>query len=651
MSAVMRDLEELALLSGVETEYVNTFGNVVRASAPALEAVLRARSALLPGEKPLAAIERLREERRHRWLAPVLVARAGESRIDLPFGDGAAPEWILSAESGEVLATGNGSGSFGLIKPLPTGYHCLDAWRGGEKCEALVLAAPARAWRSEERTSRRWAAFAPLYAIHDDLDWGVGDFGVARRLIDVLSKAGASAFATLPLLSAYLDELFDPSPYAPVSRLFWNELFLELDPPDSSDAPAVEALRRSEFLDYQGVAREKRRALEARADAFFDSASQSDRADYEAFAANSLLQRYSAFRALTEQRRSSWREWKDVPRGGEIPAALLEPRRVRYHSWVQWLAARQVEALADYGRSRNCTLFLDFPLGSNADGFDVWNEPQLYRDDIVIGAPPDLSYPQGQNWGFRPLDPDAMRRDRFRHWSACLRQQLQHAGMLRLDHVMSLHRLYWIPEGFAPGDGVYVRYPAHELFAVLAIESHRNRAEIIGEDLGTVPDIIRTLMREHAVDGMYVLQRMLVHHPDSDPPVPLATQVASVNNHDLPPFASFCAATDLEEKVRLGVIPVTRQAAELEKRGRGLSTLRRWLGAETPRSLWRRATAFLLDSPASLVIISLEDLWGELFAQNIPTTSSERANWRHKIRLSVDEIARLELPLGAEVED
>lgn len=629
----------LAGLYGIETSYVNTFGKRVDASEAALEAVLRARSALLDGESIDEAIARRRRELRDEWLPPVVVVRAGSSRLPLPRRRKRVVSWRLFDEEQRLVGEGDDRiGPLNAGVPLAAGYYDLQATSDGDTRTALVISAPRRAYRASS-SDRSWAAFAPLYALRDENDWGIGDLATARRLTDVLAAAGANSLATLPLLSAYLDELFDPSPYAPVSRLFWNEIFLDLGRPSAADAEVVAELRRRELVDYRGVMRLKRAALERRAEEFERSADHAQRAAFERFAASVELRRYARFRALTEMRGVSWREWSDVERGGAIDSIPVDPARLRYHMFVQWLAETQLEQLSAYARQRGCGLFLDFPLGSNSDGFDVWNEPHLYRDDVVIGAPPDLSYPQGQSWGFRPIDPDALRRDRYRHWLACIRQQLRFATRLRIDHVMSLHRLYWIPEGFPPGDGVYVRYPAEELFAILAVESHRFQCEIVGEDLGTVPDIIRKLMRRHSVRGLYVLQRQVVHHPDNAPSLPNARQVASVNNHDLPPFASFLASIDLEEKARLGVIPPERVEAEYAKRRRGIATLRNWLGDADDRELFRRAVMRIARTRAPLVIVSLEDLWGETVAQNVPTTSTNRPNWRHKMQKTVDEIA------------
>jgi 4-alpha-glucanotransferase len=298
-------------------------------------------------------------------------------------------------------------------------------------------------------------------------------------------------------------------------------------------------------------------------------------------------------------------------------------------------------------RDRDCGLYLDFPLGSNAHGFDVWHEERLFVRAAAIGAPPDLAYSTGQNWGFRPPHPDEFRRDGYRHFAACLRQQMQVASVLRLDHVMGLHRMYWVPDGFPPDQGVYVSNHAEELYAVLAIESQRSGCEVVGEDLGTVPATVRSTMKRTGVKRLFVLQRQLAHLLENPPGEIYPEMVASINTHDMHPFAAFWSGADIEEKLDLGVIPAVNRERELQRREEGRRALLAYLtrngflaeGEEEVKTILRATLEWLAGSRASIVLLNLEDLWLETVAQNVPTTTFQRPNWRPRLKRSLEQLA------------
>ena len=227
---------------------------------------------------------------------------------------------------------------------------------------------------------------------------------------------------------------------------------------------------------------------------------------------------------------------------------------------------QQVAALADKMRSGGLGLYLDLPLGVHRLGYDTWCYPDLFVSGASGGAPPDAVFTKGQDWGFPPLHPDHLRASGYQYFIAGLRSHLQRAGILRIDHVMGLHRLFWIPAGMSASSGVYVRYPADELYAVLCLESHRSRSLIVGENLGTVPARVNAAMRRHGVRGTYVVQYEL--QPRSDRPLaPVHRQtVASVNTHDMPPLAAFWKGSELDDLHDLGLFDETAVLREHEKR-------------------------------------------------------------------------------------
>lgn len=701
----LRALRELARLYAIQTAYRDGLGQHQRASPEALMAVLRTLGA--PVERLDDVPGALRERRRARWarvLEPAAVVwdrafqRTGRTRgvaetveLRLPaaedgrlacalrFEDGGVRRWTIAPQqlpvtrAAEVDGTHFSARRLALAEPLPSGYHTLAVVVGSVRHEMLIIAAPRRAYvpgadaaASRGAGGRGWGVFVPLYALHSGRSWGTGDFSDLETLADWLAALGGDVVATLPLLAAFLDEaqassLFEPSPYAPVSRLFWNELFVDVDrAPELERSPAARALlaaadtrhrldvlRRDPLVDYAGAMALKRRVLEPLAAAFFagDSSHSEELARFRE--ASPHLDDYACFRATCERRREPWPAWPTRLHEGRLEARDYDERVRRYHVYVQWLAHRQLGATAEHARARGISLYLDLPLGVHRYGYDVWRERARFAAGVSGGAPPDAFFTGGQDWGFPPLHPEHMRERGYGYTIATLRHHMRIADVLRLDHVMSLHRLFWVPRGLPPREGVYVRYPAHELYAILCLESHRQRTLIVGEDLGTVPQAVRRAMARHAVQRMHVVEFELAPEPEAAlRPAPSAS-VASINTHDMPPFAAFWEDEDIERLEELGLLDPALGGRERARRQRLRAALVRFL--EPTASLETSATAGpvllaclarIAAGPARLVLVNLEDLWLERKPQNVPGTSGEYPNWRRKARYSLEELGR-----------
>lgn len=568
-------------------------------------------------------------------------------QAELRLEDGHLMEWRpqLRAASSEA-----GSGrvhELELPGDLPAGYHELELRFGsGERASVHVISAPSRAWRALEPDDGRWGGFLPLYALETERSWGIGDFGDLGDLAEWVGDLGGSAVGTLPLLATFLDDPFEPSPYSPASRLFWSEVFLEvLQAPGAAEAaalPEVTAapdfqttlaeLRANRLVDYRRVAALKRRALEVVAATVL--AENAGGAGLRAF----LEERpealsYARFRAATE-RYGGWRSWPAAVKSGRLLDAALHPSSVEYHLYVQWAAHEQLGRAAARAANAGTGLYLDLPLGVHADGYDLWRERDLFVHGASTGAPPDPLFTGGQDWGFPPPNPERMRQAGYRYLRECIGNHMRYADWLRLDHVMALHRLYWIPPGCSATEGVYVRYPAEELYAVLSLESHRHRTELVGEDLGTVPSSVRRAMSRHGIRRMYVVQY------EADPsaerplrPVPQGA-VASVNTHDMPTFAGFWRGADIDIRGDMGLLDSEQIRSERRAREHLSETLARSAGVPPagadPAAVFRGLLRHLAEEPAGLVLVSLEDLWLEPEPQNVPGTWRERPNWRRK---------------------
>lgn len=504
-----------------------------------------------------------------------------------------------------------------LRGPYPLGYHTLRLKAGGERFEAMVICAPLKAYGAKERKPT-WGVFLPLYALHSERSWGAGDLSDLERLARWVRRLGAKVVSTLPLFSSLLSpgEPFEFSPYAPASRLFLNEFYLDVTRvPEFSGSRAaqalvrgagfqarIQALRRSPWVDYRRQTALKREVLEQLAGEFWSQSRTSPRRKaLEKFLRSAPeLTRYARYRARLERR------W--------------DRATLRYHLYAQWLVQEQLAALARRLRRLGMKLYLDLPLGVHPLGYDIRRDPGAFALSACAGAPPDPFFIHGQNWGFPPFHPERLRRQHYRPYLAILRCAMRFSGILRLDHAMGLHRLFWIPQGVPASEGAYVRYPAEEFYALLCLESHRHRCRVAGEDLGTVPPVVRPAMQRHGISGLYVLQYELF---DAGKTLrrPWAEALASMNTHDMPPFAA--AWSWLPFRIRFREkMPGPRRDFSVQE---GMASSLRFLSA----------------GGAGVVVVNLEDLWLEPRPQNVPGTWRQRPNWRRKARYGLEEFSRM----------
>lgn len=683
------DLLRLARLHGVETEWRDMQGRRVRPSTESLLGALRALG--VPVERPDDAAEALRadhRERRSRILPPCHVAWLGEDSVIpvvLPEGlsgaeldvrveteTGRTIEWLAREPLSHAAGTGGteGAGSVRLDLPLPSGLpmgrHRVVVRAPGVEGSCWLLASPPAAWVGE--AGRDWGVFVPLYALRSSGDTGSGDLGDLQDLLDWTCGLGGRVVSTLPLLASFVDApsrdgVFDPSPYAPVSRLFWNEFFLDLDAaPElrdcvaarevlSSDAflRAAAVLRREELVDYARVQALRRRVLDPLSQAFFRSDTPRRRAFEERLARDPRIEDYARFRAACRGFGRPWTGWPGPARDGRIADGEVDEGERRLHLYGQWLAEEQISGLARRAESRGGCLYLDLPVGVHRHGYDVWSRREIFALGASSGAPPDSFFTGGQDWRFPPVHPQRSRETGHAYLADCLRHHMSHARMLRVDHVMGLHRLFWIPEGMGAREGVYVRYPAEEIYAVHCIESHRARSRIVGEDLGTVPPEVPAAMRRRRLARMFVLQYEA--RPDARRPLPAvaADSVASLNTHDMYPFAAWWEGEDIEQRRELGLLDPREAGEERRRRHAVREGLIRLLQGPRPPSgaapgapeAMRGCLERLAASEAGTVMVNLEDLWGERLPQNLPGCSDANPNWRRKVRFSLEEIERM----------
>ncbi len=602
-------LGALAAAEGVLRSYTETTGRRRRASPAALAATLRALGHDVDesGRGAAAALRAAEAARAQRLAEPVAVAWGrARARIRLTRRERAA--WTLAVEDGGELHGAAGDGTLELPR-LPYGCHRLHLEARGRTQTVAVLQAPRRAHAGPARS---WGVFVPLYALPGP--FGPGDLTRLRELAEWTAGLGGDLVGSTPLNAAFLDEPFEPSPYVPVSRLHWNELYV-----DPAAAPEWAASGRARelaaevrppegrLIDYRAAMAAKRRVLEAlladlpesRVDAF-----------ERHLRAHPDLADYAGFRARCERERAGWRDWRDPDAPGDEAAA-------RYHAYAQWLCEEQLARAGEGGAGP----YLDMPLGVHPGGYDTWRFRELFAEGASVGAPPDDFFLGGQDWGLAPLHPGRLREDGHAYPIACARALCRHAAAARIDHVMGLHRTFWVPHGLPATEGVYVRYPFEELYAVLCIESHRGRTRVVGEDMGTVPGGVRRTMAAHGLLRTYAVQAELGHGADPFDRVPSAAMVG-MNTHDMPTFAGFWDEDDAAGR---------REALRSALRRRGHAA------ADGPAAL-DACLVELAGSDARALLVGLEDMWWERERQNVPGTTTEHPNWRRLARYRADEL-------------
>ncbi|HEX7019837.1 MAG TPA: 4-alpha-glucanotransferase, partial [Gemmatimonadaceae bacterium] len=575
---------------------------------------------------------------------------------------------------------------------LPMGYHDV----------SLSLSAAGKEWTSDQTLivvpprcvvpddlldgGNGFGIVANLYTLRSAGNWGVGDLRDLRAVARWAGEHGADFIGVNPL-HALLNRGSDVSPYSPVSRIFRNPIYLDVDAvPELEHAPELRALldgpevraqlaalRESPAVRYEQVMAVKGIALDALHRVFVDRVRDSGSArarEYEEFvrAHSPAIDAYATWMAIAEHQANGsaggerhaafdWRHWPDELRDSASPSVKAFARehaaRVDFHRWVQFELDRQIGETAACAREAGMRvgLYQDLAIGTSPSGVDPWANPGLFVHGVHVGAPPDPYSATGQDWGLPPIDPRKLREDRYRYFVRLVRSALRHAGALRIDHVMGLFRLFWIPEGRSGEHGAYVRYPSEDLLGILALESARHGALVVGEDLGTVPSDVPPALQKWGVLSSKVLyfertKRGGFKSAGSYPRLALAT----ANTHDMAPVAGFWAERDVDLRRQVGLIRGdAAEAGVRAERARERKALLRRLTAdgilprpsepETIAELRGAVHEFLCRTPSQLVGLSLDDLAGELDPVNVPGVGPDRfASWTRKMRLTVEEI-------------
>ena len=646
------ELVALAHAHGVDSTYDPGSGPVP-VGARTLVAVLAALGvAAGTPEAVRASMERHLAEVKARLLPPCVVVRAGrrtaldvpaDARVRVELEDGG--EWTLPAGR-----------SHWLPADLPLGHHLLRVTAGERQAQAPLIVAPER---SAGLRGRSWGFLAQLYSVLSERSWGMGDLGDLAELAQWAgAELGAGFVQINPLHAALPGAPSDPSPYRPSSRRFADPVHLRVEAvPEYAYLTAGQreqvqacahraAQQRAEVLAHDGlIDRDAVWALKSEALEVLHAVPRGvgREAAYRAYVRRegAWLEKYAVWSALAEAHGSDWHAWPKGLRRPDSPhvtlAAAERADRVELHRWLAWLVDEQLGHAQHAAEEAGMAVGLihDLAVGAHPDGADAWALQDVLATGISAGAPPDAFNAHGQDWGLPPWRPDALAAAGYAPYAELLRSAARHAGAVRIDHVMGLFRLWWVPAGHRPTEGAYVRYDAEAMLGVLALEAHRAGTAVIGEDLGTVEPGVREELAARGILGTSVLwfERDWRAKGEILPPERWRSQcLATLTTHDLPSTAARLSGEHVELRHRLGLLAralteeQTEAAAELADWRAELTRLGLLApGAPLdPLALHR----FLLATPATLVGVWLPDTVGDPRPQNLPGTWDQYPNWR-----------------------
>ncbi|HVW11253.1 MAG TPA: 4-alpha-glucanotransferase [Bryobacteraceae bacterium] len=572
-----------------------------------------------------------------------------------PFEAGEGLE--ITTEQGERIALRPGTKS----PKLPLGYHQI---RRGARTRALIVT-PDRAWQP----SQRMAGFGvTLWGLRSARNWGCGDFRDLRDLIDwAIPALGVHFIALNPLHALHNRRPYNISPYLPNTIFYRNFLYLDVESLKGyravEDPAELERLRQAPTVEYEQVAALKRAALER----IFES-HPPDRDCLEWIEQEGeLLRIFATYSAIDEHLHKAnpdlwiWPDWPAQYRDPSSPAvtafAAENPRAILFHGWLQWLIDRQIADVQRHALAAGMSLGLyhDLALATDRCGCDLWAWRPYFITGCRVGSPPDGFSPNGQDWSFPPPNSTRHRSDGYRLFAESIRKSMRHGGALRIDHVMRLFRLYWIPEGHTAREGAYVRERAEDLVRVLALESVRNRAVIVGEDLGTVEDETREMLARFGILSYKLLFFERNGEKFRMPPEYRPSALTSTSTHDLATIAGYWVGDDIEARFHAGAIDDNLRRSQHADRTRDKQKLLEALfeAGLLPQSYERDASripeltgelhyaiaGFLATTPCSMWLINQEDLTKELHQQNLPGTTAEYPNWGRKMRWTIEELS------------
>ena len=704
-------LDRAASWYGIDGEFWDIFGTHHITSAAAKQSILRALGVAAGSEQELrqslAELERCEWER---LLPPAVVVVEGcpmHLPLQLPACEsGVAVQFVVTGEDGtehqftQELAGLPVTGTIELDGQswtrstvtlplqLPLGYHEVRATAGARSGCTRYIVTPRHAYMSPHLAQGGRAAgiAVSLYGVRSATNWGCGDFRDLGAVIDWVSEElGASFVALNPLHAIHNRRPFNTSPYLPNCIFYQNFLYLDVEGMhdftncrrarklrESAEVNReIDELRASPYVEYERVSALKLRFLKRIFVQFLRERRRgsSRSAAFDAFCTRegALLESFATYCALDEHLHKQnpdlwlWTEWPQPyqdPDSAETAAFRKKHwRSVLFYQYLQWQIDLQLAAAQQHARDRKQSigLYHDLALATDRFGSDLWAHRPFYVAGCRVGSPPDDFSPKGQDWAFPPPNAAYHREDGYRLFAESIRKNCRHGGALRIDHVMRLFRLFWIPDGVDATEGAYVRERNEDFVRILALESVRNQVVIVGEDLGTVePSIRETLARIGILSyRLFYFEKNERGEFRNNGEYPKQSLVSSTT-HDLPTLAGFWISADIDARVAAGIIDEGSAHAQREQRNREkqkmLDVLFRLdlMRPDLPRAatdypeltgeLHNAIVGFLAMTPSQLLAINHEDLTKEVHQQNLPGSTWQYPNWGRKMRFTMEQL-------------
>ncbi len=701
-------IDRLAELRGIGTAYHDYRGDLRYFTTKTKTDLLRAMGCAVDDAQALAAeLSELEVAKWRQLLPPVATARGTRIGLDLnlPAREfGANLTWTVNLEDGSrrtgmvsttdcpELWRGEVEGSWitrrrlDLPVDLPPGYHELEVAIARQVTRCPLIVSPPECYEPAAIVGgqRLWGIAVQLYTLRSRANWGMGDFGDLAQLIRWVAPRGAGFIGLNPLHALAPADPARCSPYSASSRHFLNVLYIAVPlVADFAECAAarsyvggadfsqrLDAARAAHLVDYCAVAALKFAVLELLFSHFSEHhlVPGTERAKaFRAFVAQggALLLAHARFDALDAYCRatfaapSGWLSWpadyRDIDGAAARDFIATHPARVDFYLYLQWVAHDQLVSAQALTRELGMPvgLYGDYAVGSNPSGSETWMDRTSYRMGAEIGAPPDPLALRGQGWGIPPLDPFIMLSQQLRGFTRLIRNNMHYYGALRLDHVMSLCRLWWVAAGDAPTDGAYVHYPLDQLLTVVALESARAACLVVGEDLGVVPDDMRRAMPEYGLYHYKVLLFEKLGGRFRRPEEFLQRALGTVTTHDMPTLRSYWEGLDIELRHTLNLYPSPDVEHEVgrERHADRVALLAaladQGLLPDRPTSpddvftpqLANALHVYLARSPTRLVALQIEDLLGMTEPVNVPGTDQEYPNWQRKLSMELEEMA------------
>ncbi len=704
MELQQEKLIQVATDVGIAENYINAHGDLTSVSPDSLSKLLSAMGYDTSSDEALA--QSAEKKAKREVLEAVFIFNENSPlEIELNLGLSARAsdfEWRLDTEDGNTfsgylqsqivrdLRADGGALVFSIPVELPLGYHSLTLLRKRRKSPylATIIVAPQSCYKQPQlqQNKKLWGPSIQLYTLRSEQNWGIGDFGDLKQLVVKMANSGADYIGLNPIHALFPANPESASPYSPSSRRWLNTLYIDVCAiaEFSSCELAQHWVSRAEF---------QQQIQQAKADEWVNYSLVSSLkmqvlpllfGEFKHLHLDNMTERAEAFVAFVEQGGESllaqatfdalhaklkagndqvwgWQAFPDEYRHFTQPAVqeyIAEYReQVDFYLYLQWIAdcqIKEVQALAE-AEGMAIGLYRDLAVGVSDSGSEVWSDNGALLQDVSIGAPPDILGPLGQNWGLPPLNPQALREKAYQPFIELLKANMKHCGALRIDHVLGLLRLWWIPKGDSATDGAYMYYPVKDLFAILALESQRNQCSVIGEDLGTVPEEIVGLLADAGVHSYKVFFFEVAEDGGYiSPSLYPAQSMSTLCTHDMPTLTGYWNCDDLKMGAEIGLYPNVEQLqvlfdGRLANKQAILDSVA-WHGY-LPDGVGRDASLVPMDrylnealhlhlaaGSSALMSLQLEDLLEMEKPVNIPGTTDQYPNWRRKLSQTVQEI-------------